>query len=95
MIECRLGENTKGRYISAAGTLPELETDLVMLINSIYNSLRNHSPEAAEFFAGSFPRMLTDLKDKIFGPEIAGSGGAVSGDGQARTGLGGAPAPIP
>lgn len=70
MIECRLGENTKDRYIRIAGTLPELETDLVMLINSIYNSIRQKNPEAAEFFAGSFPRMLTDLKDKIFGPAI-------------------------
>lgn len=70
MIECRLGENTKDGYIRIAGTLPELETDLVTLINSVYNSIRNHSPEAAETFAGTFPRVLEELKDEIFGPEI-------------------------
>lgn len=70
MIECRLGKDTNGRYISAAGTIPELETDLVMLINSIYNSLRNHSPEAAETFADAFPRALEELKDAIFGPNM-------------------------
>lgn len=70
MIECRLGENTKGRYISIRGDLGNLAEDLAVLINSIYNSIRQQNPEAAEFFAGSFPRMLTDLKDKIFGPEM-------------------------
>ena len=70
MIECRLGENTKGRYIRIAGTLVDLEMDLAMLINSIYNSIRNRSPEAAEDFANGFQRMLTDLKDEIFGPEM-------------------------
>lgn len=48
MIECRLGAETKGRYIRIAGTIPDLEADLVTLINSIYNSIRNRSPEAAE-----------------------------------------------
>lgn len=47
MIECRLGENTKGRYIRIGGTLPEIETDLVTLINSIYSSILQYSPEAA------------------------------------------------
>lgn len=70
MIECRLGENTKGRYIQIAGTLPELEMDLVTLINSIYNSIRNHSPEAAGTFADTFPQVLEGLKDEIFGPAI-------------------------
>lgn len=70
MIECRLGKDTNGRYISAAGTLPELETDLVTLISSIYSLIRNHSPEAAETFAATFPRVLEELKDEIFGPAI-------------------------
>lgn len=70
MIECRLGENTKGRYIRIAGTLPELEMDLVALINSIYNSIRNRSPEAAETFADTFSHVLEGLKDEIFGPAI-------------------------
>lgn len=70
MIECRLGENTKGRYVSIRGDLGNLAEDLAVLINSIYNSIRQKNPEAAEFFAVSFPRMLTDLKDEIFGPEI-------------------------
>ena len=70
MIECRIGENTKGRYIGIKGTITELETDLVALINSIYNSIRKHSPEAAEHFADTFPRALEELKDAIFGPAI-------------------------
>lgn len=70
MIECRLGENTKDRYIRIAGTLVDLETDLVMLINSIYGSILQYSPEAAETFAAAFPRVLEGLKDEIFGPKI-------------------------
>lgn len=70
MIECRIGENTKGRYVSIRGDLGNLAEDLAVLINSIYNSIRQKNPEAAEFFAVSFPRMLTDLKDEIFGPAI-------------------------
>lgn len=70
MIECRLGENTKGSYIRIAGTLSELSMDLVALINSIYNSIRNRSPEAAETFAYTFPQVLEELKDEIFGPAI-------------------------
>lgn len=70
MIECRLGENTKGRYIRVAGTLTDLMGDLGALINSIYNSIRNRSPEAAETFADTFPQMLEELKDDIFGPAI-------------------------
>lgn len=70
MIECRLGAETKGRYIRAEGNLAELATDLVMLINSIYNSIQRQRPEAAEDFANGFQRMLTDLKDEIFGPAI-------------------------
>lgn len=70
MIECRFGENTKDRYIRIAGTLPDLATDLVMLINSIYSSLRNYSPEAAETFADAFPQVLEGFKDEIFGPNI-------------------------
>lgn len=37
MIECRIGENTKNRYIKINGSLTELSMDLVTLINSIYN----------------------------------------------------------
>lgn len=70
MIECRLGENTKGRYISIRGDLGNLAEDLAVLINSIYNSIRNHSPEEAETFAATFPRVLEELKDDIFGPAI-------------------------
>lgn len=70
MIECRLGKDTKDRYIWISGTLPELEMDLAMLINSIYNSIRNRSPETAETFAGTFPQVLEELKDEIFGPAI-------------------------
>lgn len=70
MIECRIGENTKDRYIRIAGTLPDLETDLVTLINSIYNSFRRYTPEAAEHFADTFLRALEMLKDEIFGPAI-------------------------
>nr|DAF66925.1 MAG TPA: hypothetical protein [Caudoviricetes sp.] len=70
MIECRLGENTKDRYIKINGDLAALEMDLVTLINSIYNSISKHSPEAAENFADTFPRALEMLKDEIFGPEI-------------------------
>lgn len=70
MIECRIGENTKDWYVSIRGDLGNLAEDLAVLINSIYNSIRQKNPEAAEFFAVSFPRMLTDLKDEIFGPEI-------------------------
>lgn len=66
MIECRLGAETKDWYVSIRGDLG----NLAVLINSIYNSIRQKNPEAAEFFAVSFPRMLTDLKDEIFGPEI-------------------------
>lgn len=70
MIECRLGAETKDWYVSIRGDLGNLAEDLAVLINSVYNSIRQKNPEAAEFFAVSFPRMLTDLKDKIFGPEI-------------------------
>lgn len=70
MIECRLGENTKGRDIRIGGTLPDLETDLVTLISSVYSLIRNHSPEEAETFAATFPRVLEELKDEIFGPAI-------------------------
>lgn len=73
MIKCRLWENTKDRYIRIAGTLPDLEMDLVMLINSIYNSIRKYRPEAAETFADAFPRVLEELKDEIFGPAIVES----------------------
>lgn len=70
MIECRIGENTKDRYISINGSLAELSMDLVTLINSIYNSIRQYTPEAAETFADTFPRALEMLKDEIFGPAI-------------------------
>ena len=70
MIECRIGENTKDRYIKIAGALPDLEMDLVTLINSIYNSIRQYTTEAAETFADTFPRVLEGFKDEIFGPAI-------------------------
>lgn len=70
MIECRLGAETKDWYVSIRGDLGNLAEDLAVLINSVYNSIRQKNPEAAEFFAVSFPRMLTDLKDKIFGPDM-------------------------
>ena len=70
MIECMIGENTKDRYIKIAGALPDLEMDLVTLINSIYNSIRQYTTEAAETFADTFPRVLERFKDEIFGPAI-------------------------
>ncbi len=70
MLECRLEKDTKNRYIRIKGDLTELMADLVMLINSIYNSLRNHSPEAAEIFADTFSQVLDGLKDEIFGPDM-------------------------
>lgn len=70
MIECRIGEYTKDRYIKIKGDLSELELDLAMLINSIYNSIHRYHPETAETFADTFPQALEQLKDQIFGPEI-------------------------
>ena len=70
MIECRIVEDTKGRYVRIDGTLTDLMVDLGTLINSIYNALRDRNPEAAEFFADTFPRALEELKDQIFGPAI-------------------------
>ena len=70
MIECMIGENTKDRYIKIAGAFPDLEMDLVTLINSIYNSIRQYTPEAAETFADTFPRVLEGFKAEIFGPAI-------------------------
>lgn len=70
MLECRLGKDTKNRYIGIKGDLTELMADLVMLINSIYNSLRQYSPEAAETFADALPQVLEWHKDEIFGPEM-------------------------
>lgn len=70
MLECRLGKDTKNRYIGIKGDLPEMMADLVMLINSIYNSLRQYSPEAAEAFADAFPQALEGHKDEIFGPKM-------------------------
>lgn len=68
MLECRLGKDTKNRYIGIKGDLSELMADLVMLINSIYNSLRQYRPEAAETFADALPQVLEGHKDEIFGP---------------------------
>ena len=70
MPECRLGKDTKNRYIGIKGDLPEMMADLVMLINSIYNSLRQYSPEAAEAFADAFPQVLEGHNDEIFGPKM-------------------------
>ena len=70
MIECRIGKGTKNPYIGIKGNLTELEMDLVTLINSIYTSIRQYTPEAAETFADTFPRALEELKDDVFGPEI-------------------------
>ena len=70
MLECRLGKDTKNRYIGIKGDLTELMEDLVMLINSIYSSIRQYSPEVAENFADTFPQVLDGLKDDIFGPEM-------------------------
>lgn len=70
MIECRIVENTKNRYIKINGSLTELSMDLVTLINSIYNSIRSRSPEAAETFANTFPQALEKFKDEVFGPAI-------------------------
>lgn len=58
MLECRLGKDTKNRHIGIKGDLTELMADLVMLINSIYNSLRQYRPEAAETFADALPQVL-------------------------------------
>ena len=73
MIECRIGAEMKGRYIRVKGDLSELALDLALLLNSIYNSIRQHNPEAAGFFADGFQRMLTDLRDEIFGPAMVES----------------------
>lgn len=70
MIECRLGEDTENGYVRFKGDLPVLIADLGALINSIYNALRDHDPEAAELFADNFQRVLKELKDQIFGPAI-------------------------
>lgn len=70
MIECRIGKGTKNPYIGIKGNLTELEMDLVTLINSIYNALRDQNPEAAEFLADKFPQVLEKFKDEIFGPDI-------------------------
>lgn len=98
MLECRLGKDTKDRYIGIKGDLPELIADLVMLINSIYNALRQYSPEAAETFADAFPQVLEGHKDEIFGPKmlegvVIGTvvkkeegGGRCSGSGRSKVG---------
>lgn len=73
MIECRIGENTKGLSVRIDGTITDLIVDLVALINSIYNALRDHNPEAAESFANTFPKVLEKFKDEVFGPAIMDS----------------------
>lgn len=49
MIECRLEAETKDWYVRIDGTITDLMGDLGVLINSIYNSIRQKNPEAAEF----------------------------------------------
>lgn len=64
MIECRLGAETKDWYVSIRGDLGNLAEDLAVLINSIYNSIRQKNPEAAETFAATFPRVLEELRER-------------------------------
>ena len=67
MLECRLGKDTKNRHIGIKGDLTELMADLVMLINSIYNSLRQYRPEAAETFADALPQVLEGVVIRTVG----------------------------
>lgn len=85
MLECRLGKDTKNRYVWIKGDLTELIADLVMLINSIYNSLRQYRPEAAETFADALPQVLEGVVIGTVAKKEEG-GGRCSGSGRSKVG---------
>ena len=60
MIKVNISKENKQQDITAAGSVPEILTDVAMLISSIYTQFKNVDPDTAEKFRSGLVNMVQD-----------------------------------
>lgn len=68
MIKANIGKENENHVINAKGTVPELLTDIAILINGLYTQFANVSPETAAQFRIGLVAMLQDPQSVVWSP---------------------------
>ncbi len=60
MIQANIAKENEKQIIYASGEIPELLTDIALLVSGIYTQLKGASPEAAEMFRTALTKVVQD-----------------------------------
>ena len=60
MIQANIAKENEKQIVYASGEIPELLTDITVLVSGIYTQLKNASPETAEIFRTALTSVMQD-----------------------------------
>lgn len=60
MIQANIARGNEKQIIHASGEIPELLTDIIVLVSGIYTQLKGASPETAEMFRTALTKVVQD-----------------------------------
>ena len=76
MIQANIAKENENQIVYASGDVPELVTDIIVLVSGIYTQLKNASPETAEQFRSTVTKAARDRNSPMW-KEIDGQTGIV------------------
>lgn len=68
MINANISRGNETQVISAKGYVPELLTDIAVLVNGIYTQFSNADPNTAAMFRDGLVKMLQDPNSSVWTP---------------------------
>lgn len=67
MIKADISKNNPQQNIQASGNIPELLSDLALLVNGIYTQFQNADPNTAALFRMGVENMIKDPNGPAWG----------------------------
>ena len=68
MIKANINKENKQQVITATGSIEEMMADTAILINGIYNQLKNADPTTARIFRTGITNMVKDATGPVWKP---------------------------
>lgn len=68
MINANISKDNKQQVITATGSIEEMMADTAILINAIYNQLKNADPTSALIFRTGITNMVKDATGPVWKP---------------------------
>ena len=66
MIQANIAKENEKQIVHASGDIPELLTDIIVLVSGIYTQLKSASPETAEQFRSAVTKVAQDQNSPMW-----------------------------